>query len=114
MTLHRSLVALAKGTADLLWPPRCVACDFPIPATPDVPFCPTCADTLLDCYPREQRPSFVRPAQFTAAAARFEFGGQLAVALRRAKYGGEARLSRQLGFLLRPLPSGFDLIVPVP
>jgi ComF family protein len=107
-----TLGTLSLGAADLLWPLRCAACDLEV--LPRAPLCASCADTLLDCAGATQVPSFRRPAAWTAAACRFEFGGQLAVALRRAKYGQEAVLARQLGALLRPLPAACDLVVPVP
>src|SRR5262245_44341208 len=69
------------GLADLFWPPRCAACDL---YTEDV-FCTVCSDTLL-ATTEPQKLSFLRPAAWDFAMCRYEFGGQLAVAIRRAKY----------------------------
>jgi predicted amidophosphoribosyltransferase len=100
---------LLAGFSDLLWPPRCAACDAPAVE----PLCGPCADTLLACT-EPQKLSFTRHAAWDTALCRFEFGGQLAVAIRRAKYAESgAVLARQLGRLLAPLPAA-DLVIPVP
>jgi predicted amidophosphoribosyltransferase len=97
------------GVAELLWPPRCAACDVAAVEA----LCGTCADTLLVCT-EPQRLSFARRAAWDTALCRFEFGGQLGVAVRRAKYAESgAALARQLGRLLAPLPAA-DLVIPVP
>jgi len=106
------LHVLAGGLADLLWPPLCTACDAA--CAPGEPFCRLCADSLVDLETTEQRLSFPRLPAWTSAHCRFEFGGQLAIAIRRAKYGGEGSFSRALGHLLPPAPRGCDLVVPVP
>jgi len=103
---------LAGGFADLLWPPICTACDAP--CAPAQPLCRLCAETLVDLEITEQRLSFPRPPAWTSAHCRFEFGGQLAIAIRRAKYGGEGSFSRLLGRLLPRPPPGCDLVLPVP
>jgi ComF family protein len=100
---------LLQGLADLFWPPRCAACDLYTEAV----FCRICEDTLLHSTAPQQL-SFPRTAAWDLAMCRFEFGGQLAVAVRRAKYAESgSALARQLGRLLAPLPSA-DLVVPVP
>jgi len=105
----RILSPFLSGLADLFWPPRCAACDL---YTENV-FCRICEDTMLPST-GAQLLSFPRSAAWDLATCRFEFGGQLAVAIRRAKYAewGSA-LARQLGRLLAPLPSA-DLVIPVP
>src|SRR5262252_4020202 len=100
---------LLTGLADLLWPPRCAACDL----YTDAVLCSICNDTLLPSTEPQQL-SFPRSASWDLALCRFEFGGQLAVAVRRAKYAESgSALARQLGRLLAPLPSA-DLVIPVP
>src|SRR5262249_59234169 len=75
--------------------------------------CTVCMDTLLACT-EPQKLSFTRRASWDMALCRFEFGGQLAVAVRRAKYAESGgALARQLGRLLSPLPAA-DLNIPVP
>ena len=100
---------LLAGIFDLLWPPRCAACDS---STVEA-LCGPCADTLLSCT-EPQKLSFTRSAAWDTALCRFEFGGQLGVAIRRAKYAESgAALARHLGRLLAPLPAA-DLVIPVP
>ena len=56
----------------------------------------------------------MRRAAWDVALCRFEFGGQLAIAIRRAKYAESGgALARQLGPLLLPLPA-VDVVIPVP
>jgi len=103
---------IASGLAELLWPQRCAACDAL--SGLEWALCRPCHDTLLRTEAAEQRLSFPRPPAWTGARCQFEFGGQLALAIRRAKYGGDSALARLLGRLLRPLPPDYDLAIPVP
>jgi ComF family protein len=123
-------LALLSGLLDVLYAPACAACDGPI-ARHDA-LCETCAVSLeplgarcplcarpvagpvdVTC-PRCRR---AQPA-FTTIAAPFVYGGELAVALRRLKFGGRRDVARTLAALLAaPLAEaagGCDRIVPVP
>ncbi len=127
---------LWRAALDLLYPARCAACDVVLERPDDI-FCPSCALTLsplVDACPRCARPSAAadgrpapclgcleRPPRFSAAVAGFEFGGAIAEAIRRLKWGHMPELAPALGQLLlealRRAPSDFstiDLIAPVP
>lgn len=116
---------------DWVAPPRCAGCEELLPLTraqevfcercgvtlePLVgPACPVCSDPgwqdcCLQC--RRTSPPFVR------ARAGFLWGGELARALRRCKYGGRLELASGLGGLLAPLlhraAARADVVVPVP
>jgi ComF family protein len=78
--------------------------------------CPRCAlPEQGEVCPRCRRD----PPPFAAAAAPFVYGGQLAVAIQRAKYAGESEACSALGRLLRQAagPAAAtpeELVVPVP
>ncbi|MDC0748459.1 ComF family protein [Polyangium mundeleinium] len=97
--------ALARALLDTLSPPACAACDAPVRR--DRVFCSPCAATVLRAANE--------PGEPLAFAA---FGGAVAAALRRFKYGERPDLGRPLGHLLRGLmreeAPGVDLVVPVP
>jgi ComF family protein len=119
------------GLLDLLYPDRCAACDA---LDPDrVGLCAPCADSLYPiteacpvCAQPQQRSVLCRrcarrPPPFRRVVAPYRYGGELAVALRRFKWGGSggagrAELARALGALLAPALSKVtaDVIVPVP
>jgi ComF family protein len=88
----------------LLAPERCAACDVRVPMRRA--FCKACASTLVPAPPGE------------AGIAAFAYGGAIAEAITRFKYGRRPDLARPLSDLLRraarPLASGVDLVVPVP
>jgi ComF family protein len=93
---------------DLLWPARCAACDVESGS----PLCAVCAVSLVPPEPGGHRPRGKPP--WTTATAQHAYGGQLALAIRRAKRDIVAARARTLGRLLE-LPAGAaDLIVPVP
>jgi ComF family protein len=119
----------------LLFPERCPACAGFM--DPGDGLCPTCAASLYPvgaACPTCARPEEIpvgltcrrcrrRPPPFRHARAAFRYGGELAVAIRRLKYGGggeagRPELARPLGRLLAPAlaraASVADLIVPVP
>lgn len=127
---------LWRAALDLFYPARCAACDAVL-ERPDDLFCPACVLTLsplVDACPRCARPSpaagarrapclacLERPPRFCAAVAGFEFGGAVAEAIRRLKWGHMPELAPALGVLLlealRRAPADFadlDVIVPVP
>jgi ComF family protein len=88
--------------ASLISPPRCAACSER--ARMQRVFCVRCAATVVPAYGPD---------------APFLYGGAIAHAIVRFKYGPEAALARPLGELLRrglPLLGAFtpDLVVPVP
>jgi len=141
---------LWRAALELLYPARCAACDVVL-ERPDDLFCAGCALTLsplVDACPRCARPSPIaraspssspsssssppsrpapclgcleRPPRFSAAVAGFEFGGAIAEAIRRLKWGHMPELAPALGVLLfealRRAPADFsaiDVIAPVP
>lgn len=83
----------------MLSPHRCLGCDD----QPAETFCPACA-TLLE------------PAASTGAV--FEYGGPVADAIHRLKYGGRSDLATRLGRLMaaeaRTCGGDLDAVVPVP
>ncbi len=97
------LVARTLGTL-LLSPPACAACDAPVPHL--VAFCRTCVGTIVS----SGDPLVVG-----------RFGGALATAVHRLKFGDRPDLARPLGALLAARCRGaglsraaVDLVVPVP
>lgn len=94
--------ALLEGLLDLLAPPRCAACDAVLEAGA-CGFCDAC--TVL-----------LEPDPLRVGA--FLYGGPLADAIRRFKYGAQPELSRPLGALLADAAiargDAADLVVPVP
>ncbi|MDI3286991.1 ComF family protein [Polyangium sp. 15x6] len=97
--------AIARALLDTLSPPACAACDAPVRR--DRVFCPPCAATVLR--------TANTPGEPLAFAT---FGGAIAAALRRFKYGERPDLGRPLGHLLRGLVREdapvVDLVIPVP
>src|SRR6266568_5104424 len=114
----------------LFFPERCAACDALAAAPglcagcalalyPTAPCCPVCA--LPEETPVTCRRCRSAPPPFRAVVAPWRYGGELAIALRRFKYGGprgagRPELARALGALLAPALVGVeaDVIVPVP
>lgn len=101
-----------RGLLELLAPERCAACDAPlttpragVPAGPEG-FCGGCGP-LLERAPRAG-----------SLGAAFVYGGPLADAIRRYKYGGRSELAGPLGRLLASacleLAGRVELVVPVP
>jgi predicted amidophosphoribosyltransferase len=117
---------LIESTLQLLFPARCSACDEACD-DPTAAFCRICALSLEAvewACPRCALPlasrtrclgCLARPPRFAAARSPFEFGGALAVALRRLKWSRMPELARPIAGLLPPdVLDGADLVVPVP
>ena len=91
----------------LVAPPRCAACDAPVALL--AVFCPACASTVEPAPPGHD-----------GALAAFTYGGAVAEAVTRMKYGSRPDLARPLGDLLwRAIaPHASELreavVVPVP
>lgn len=104
-TLSRALFATL---ADTLAPPACAACDLRIGRRSV--FCVTCAAAVA--------PAQTLGAPSGSVVAYALYGGPIATALRRLKYGDRSDLARPLGHLLRRAAreAGLraDLVVPVP
>jgi ComF family protein len=127
---------LIASIGDLLWVPRCAACDAPLPEAERgselSAFCAPCASSLVPATsplcPRcglafETGGSdhlcgscLASPPPFASLAARFEYGGALAAAISRFKYGPSPHLAAPLSALLfaRYAPPDVDIVVPVP
>lgn len=100
-----ALRPLARSLAELVWPPRCAACRAP---TTLEPFCPTCAEALLEVPPGCARCGLpgpdplcgacrASPPAFASVRAGALFGGPLADAVHALKYGARPALARPLG-----------------
>src|SRR5262245_1872212 len=94
--------SILEGLLDLLAPPRCPGCDA-IVEPGDAQFCEACAP-LLDPW--------------TGDGAAFVYGGPMAEAIKRLKYGKRWEISRPLGRALAQSSLRFvdrvDCVVPVP
>lgn len=119
---------------ELCYPERCAACDARMEAR--VGLCTTCAESLYPlgaactvcAEPQETRRGILcarckrAPPPYRRATAPYRYGGELACALRRLKYGGargagRVELARPLGKLLADALGqaiSADVIVPVP
>lgn len=112
------LAAAFEALLDLLrWilaPPRCAACDAPCP--PRDPFCGPCGASIEPAPPPWSAEGPLRSAPEDHAAA--AYGGALAAAVKRFKYGGRPDLALPLGALLRAFVRRSrlraDVVVPVP
>jgi ComF family protein len=115
----RSAAVAARA---LVYPARCCACDSP--CLEGSAFCPSCALSLelltaacarcgLPLCPGTLCVSCLRsPPPYAAAHAPYLFGGALARAVRRLKWGRQPELAGQLGALLPALDA--DVVIPVP
>jgi ComF family protein len=115
---------------ELVYPPRCPACDAPRPAAdalcgacalslyPVGVACPRCAEPLAGPVAHLCRRCATAAPPLARAVAAYRYGGQLAVALRRLKYQRRADIARDLAPLfaatLRPAAADADLVVPIP
>ncbi len=103
ITLDPLVSALGAWLADTLSPPSCAACDARVPRR--AVLCAACAGAVLRAG----------PGPVVAFAL---FGGPVAEALRRLKYGDRPDLARPLGHLLRRAAREArlraNLVVPVP
>lgn len=114
---------------DLVFPHRCPACQTACPA--DRVFCPPCLQSVHPigpplcprCFwPYPSGPDRLCPAcsnkppPYRRAVALFEYGGQVARAVRSLKYRGRLHVARTLGRLMSAHVAalGPDLVVPVP
>jgi ComF family protein len=121
---RRGLPAFAAAVLDLVYPPRCAACDA---AAPLEPFCPVCAEAVDPVPPGCARCGLpgpdplcgacrADPPAFDGVRAGGLFGGPLADAVHALKYGRRPALARPLGSWLArrvDLPEG-ALVVSVP
>lgn len=128
---------LARWTLDLLYPPRCPACDAPtrvrelcVPClahTPEIrsPLCPICGVPFATATDRDHPCArcLARRPRFDQARACTVYGGSAGVAspvaraLHQFKYSHDVTLAPVLGSLLAqrcPLPLPHDIVVPVP
>lgn len=102
-----SFTAALAGLLHLLAPPRCPGCDVPQALGASEPFCPACAPLVEEA------------TGALGTHAGFLYGGPLADALRRYKYGGHAELAAPLAALALPVVRAryaghVDVVVPVP
>jgi ComF family protein len=116
-----ALRPLARSFAELIWPPRCAGCREPTAAEP---FCPGCADALVDvpsgcarCGLPGPDPvcgaCLASPPAFASVQAGGLFGGPLADAIHAFKYGGRPSLARPLGAWLAvraAIPAGAAIV----
>jgi ComF family protein len=123
-------LALLSRLLDVVYAPACAACDEPIAAgaglceacavslVPLAARCPRCARPVAGPVDVMCRRCRREPPPFAGIAAPFVYGGELAAALRRLKFGGRRDVARTLAPLLAPhlaeVAAGCDLIVPVP
>src|SRR5688572_22293052 len=120
------LNSLVRAAVTLVYPPRCVACDAI--CDDEAAFCNACeiaVEPILAACARCALPQRVpvprclgclaRAPPQLAAWAGAEFGGTLARAVRRLKYGGRPELARPLARWMPRAPLAMcDRIVPVP
>ena len=128
---------LAVGLADLLWPPRCVACSALLLRNPEYDlssvFCRRCSDTVLfpespmcrkcglphlGSGPDHLCSSCIESTPpFSRAWSAVLYGGAAATALLRFKYEPNPTLARPLGRLLAVAASNAspaDAVLPIP
>jgi ComF family protein len=130
---------IIEGALDFILPHRCPGCGqiFSVPIHLHPPlleslFCQICvlsiSPVLRPCgrcaLPEGDKACascHTRSISFQSASSPFIYGGQLATAIHRFKYGQASYLSRPLGLLLRrspilmnPVHPPIDLVVPVP
>jgi ComF family protein len=116
---------------ELLYPERCAACDELCEAPglcarcaqslyPTAPCCPVCALPEGGPHGVLCRRCRLSPPPYARLVAPWRYGGELAAAIRRFKYGGargggRPELARPLGRMLMSfLPGDVDLVVAVP
>jgi ComF family protein len=117
---------------DLLFAPRCGACDGDDPTR--APLCPPCAASLVELGPACPRcaepqaapPSLVcarcrrAPLPLAGIVAPWRYGGALADALRRLKFTGHTHVARTIAPLVAPYLAAatrlaaVDVVVPIP
>jgi ComF family protein len=131
------LRCLVSAIADLFWAPRCAGCDARLPGAEVDPeraaFCELCLASVDRALPPRCPRCGVSfeaggadhlcgscladPPPFASLWAPYAYGGALAAAIARFKYGPAPWLAAPLGRLLAgalPPAQGVDLVVPVP
>ncbi len=125
-----------RSFGDLLFDRRCAACGTSLdPALTDAPaahrvFCPLCADALApmegcrctrcaDLFASARRNHVCgdclrHPPPFDTVLCDLQYGGPLAQAIARFKYGPRPTLAAPLSTLLSIQPVSVDVAVPVP
>src|SRR5581483_10332021 len=100
------LARLFSSALSLLYPPRCAACD--LPCAEGAPLCEPCAlslEAIVSACTRCGLPlpspavcgaCLMRPPPWRVATAPLEFGGALAHAIRRLKWGDMPELAGPL------------------
>jgi ComF family protein len=113
--MRNSLNDFRARALSWLFAPQCAACGAGV--ADGSPFCPPCDASLTDnlvCCPRCAEPLAgpravmcrrcqVRPLPLPQIVAPWQFGGALADAIRRLKFGGRAEVARTLAPLLAPV-----------
>lgn len=116
-----ALRPIARSVAELVWPPRCAGCREPVESEP---FCPDCAEALVEVPPGCARCGLpgpdplcggciASPPAFASVRAAGLFGGPLADAVHALKYGDRPSLARPLGAWLAArvaLPAGAAIV----
>jgi ComF family protein len=101
-------VSISSAWFGVLAPPRCAACDGCLPVG-ESSFCAACLP-LIERIHESQRPP--------RSAAAFVYGGPLADAVLRLKYGGRTEFAPALGALLAEAALAYagsiDLVLPLP
>lgn len=126
----RSLASIRDAALRALYPLSCAACDRPLEtptglcprcmesALPIETACPGCARPVAGARPVRCAPCRRSPSVLHHCTACFEYGGQVAVALRRLKFAGRNDIARSLRpMLAAPFARasvGCDLALPVP
>ncbi len=128
--LRRYAARALPPLLDLLYPPRCAACDDLGPE----PFCTSCADSLVPSpvgcplcgvplddallpalRPRRCGPCRESAPPFALARAPFLHGGALAEAIYALKYRDRPEVARPLGVLFEAVePPRADVVCPIP
>ena len=103
--------------ADVLAPPSCAACDARLRGR--AVFCAACASGVVPAaWSDPARSRAERAGRASGALAFAIYGGAVAIALRRLKYGGRPDLGAPLGHLVRRAARdarlAVDRVVPVP
>jgi ComF family protein len=131
------LKEILTGIADLVFPPRCIACDDLLERHDSLPFCPSCLTGIRfigsplcprcgDPFPVTEGTDHLcgdclmedRPYAVARSVGRYE--GTLLTAIHRFKYRGRTGIGRILGRIMADFAGGlwdmkvFDRIVPVP
>ncbi len=123
-------VEVVRTLLDMVYPPRCPACDADIDGRaalcaaceislyPLRAACPRCAEPVDAPIAVTCRRCALSPPPFETIHAPFRYGGQLAIALQRLKYQRRPDIARTLAPLFAPTlataSARADVIVPMP